>query len=117
MKLSLDPSASVSRTDTPESEALATWYDANPAIRHMWAIKDAKALRVIVTLEPTVDSDDILPAWLANSQAWLDELRSHTGSIVELELINQPLLGAIETDAEGEVVVAICWRDPAFAFA
>lgn len=116
MKLSLDPYVTAPRTTTPESSALEAWYDAHPAVRRMWAIRDAQTLRVIVTLEPTVDNDDTLPAWLANGQAWVRELQSHTGSFVELELIDEPLLDEIETDAEGDLVIAMCWRDSALIF-
>lgn len=112
MKLSLDPSVTGPRAITAESLALAAWYDAHPAVRRMWAIRDAEKLRVIVALEPTVDNSDTHPAWLANSHAWIRELRSHTGSVVELELVDEPLINEIDTDAEGDVVVAMCWRDP-----
>src|SRR5262245_11243931 len=116
MKLSLDPSVTAPRANTPESLALAAWYDANPAIRRMWAIKDAQALRVIVTLEPAVDSDDTFPAWLANSQAWMHELHSRTGSLVELQLLDELPGDEFEIDAEGDIVITRGWRDPALLF-
>jgi len=115
VKLSLDP-AGEPRTVTPESLALAAWYDTHPTVRRMWAIKDAETLRVIVTLEPTVDSDDTLPAWLAQSQAWVRDLQSQTASLVELELIDEPLTDEFETDAQGDIVVAMFWRVPALRF-
>jgi len=114
VKLSLDP-AGEPRTVTPESLALAAWYDTHPTVRRMWAIKDAETLRVIVTLEPTVDSDDTLPAWLAQSQAWVRELQLHTGYLVELELIEDPLSDEIESDVEGDIVIVMYWRDPALS--
>ena len=49
MKLSLDP-AQAPRTRSPESRALASWYDGRPSVRRMWAIREARGLRVIVTL-------------------------------------------------------------------
>jgi hypothetical protein len=113
MKLGPDPSVAAPRPATAESLALAAWYDAHPAVRRMWAIRDAEKLRVIVSLEPTVDNSDTHPAWLANSHAWVQELHAHTGSFVELELVDEPLMDDIETDAEGDLVVAVCWRDPA----
>jgi hypothetical protein len=116
MKLSLDPSVTPAQTITAESLALAAWYDAHPAVRRMWAIREAEKLRVIVTLEPTIDNSDTHPAWLANSHAWGHELHSHTGSFVELELVDEPLINEIETDAEGDVVVAMCWRDPVLIY-
>jgi hypothetical protein len=40
----------------------------------------------------------------------------HAGGFVELELIDEPQIDEIDTDAEGDVVVAMCWRDPALLF-
>jgi hypothetical protein len=71
---------------------------------------------VIVALEPTVDDSDVLPVWLANSMAWVRELQAHAGGFVELELIDEPQIDEIDTDAEGDVVVAMCWRDPTLLF-
>ena len=113
MKLSFDPSVTSPRLITSESLALATWYDAHPAVRRMWAIRHEHTLRVIVALEPTVDDDDVHPVWLANSMAWARELRAQSGGFVELELIDESAVNEIETDAEGDLVVAMCWRDPA----
>jgi hypothetical protein len=48
---------------------------------------------------------------------WARELQSHIGGSVELELVDEPRIDAVETDAEGEVVVALWWRDPALIFA
>lgn len=67
MKLSLDPPESAGLNVSPESAALAAWY--HPAVRHLWAIKNAQGLRVIVRLEPTLDGDDTLPGWIANNRA------------------------------------------------
>jgi hypothetical protein len=113
MKLSLDPSVSALRFITSESLTLATWYDAHPPVRRMWAIRHAQTLRVIVALEPTVDDNDIHPVWLANSMAWARELHAHVGGFLEFELIDEPTMDEIETDAEGDIVLAMCWRDPA----
>jgi hypothetical protein len=112
MKLSLDPLATVPRHITAEAEALAAWYDAHPTIRRLWAIRDAQALSVIVTLEPTVDNSDTYPAWFACNQGWAREIRSITGSPVELELLDEPTVDEFEIDLEGEIVAAISWRDP-----
>jgi len=112
MKLSLDATATIPRHVTAEAEALADWYDAHPTIRRLWAIKDAKALSVIVTLEPTVDDDDTYPAWFACNQGWAREIRSITDGPVNLELLDEPTVGEFEVDLEGEIIVAINWRDP-----
>ena len=112
MKLNLDPMATIPRHITAESEALADWYDAHPTIRRLWAIKDANALSVIVTLEPTVDNDDTYPAWFACNQGWVREVESITGHAVNLELLDEPLPSEFEIDLEGEIVAAMSWRDP-----
>ena len=112
MKLSLDPMAMVPRHVTAESEALAAWYDAHPAIRRLWAIRDAQSLSVILTLEPTMDNSDVTPSWFACNQGWTREIRAITGSPVELELLDEPLVDEFEIDVEGEIVAAISWRDP-----
>jgi hypothetical protein len=114
MKLSFDPSVTSPRQITSESQALETWYDTHPAVRRMWAIRDVHILWVIVVLEPTVDSDDVHPVWLAHSVAWARELRAQSGGLVELELIDESEITEVETDAEGDLVVAMYWRDPAF---
>jgi hypothetical protein len=116
MKLGLDLSITAPRTISSESLALAAWYDTHPAVRRMWAIRNAQTLHVIVALEPTMDNSETYPAWLANGHEWIQELRSHTGCRVELELIDEPLVDEIETDAEGDIVVVMCWRDPALEF-
>jgi hypothetical protein len=112
MKLSLDSSVNMPRHITAESEALAEWYDAHPAIRRLWAIRDSQALSVILTLEPTVDNDDTYPAWFACNHGWARELRSITGGAVNLELLDEPSIDEFEVDLEGEIVAALSWRDP-----
>lgn len=50
---------------------LVHWYTSHSLIRRLWAIEEVEALRVVVTLEPTPDGDNVEPAWLANSQCGL----------------------------------------------
>jgi hypothetical protein len=111
MKLSLDPSVTAPRNITTESLALAKWYDAHPAIQRLWAITDTQTLRVVVLIEPTHDSDDVYPAWIANRQTWARELRLLTGSAVQLELVGEPPLDGIEVHAESILVADLFWRD------
>jgi hypothetical protein len=112
MKLSLDPTLTVPCHVTAQAEALAEWYDAHPAVRRLWAIKDQQGLSVILTLEPTMDGNDTYPAWLACSRAWMHEIQSVSGSAVQLELLDEPQVDEFEVDLEGEIVAAINWRDP-----
>lgn len=95
---------------TRDSATLSAWYKARPEIRRMWAIRDDEGLRVLVHLEPTNDSDETHPAWIANSRAWLDELQSHTDSDVRLEQVDE--VEEMETETRGVVVAAFSWRDP-----
>ena len=113
MKLSLDPANLISlRHVTAEAEALADWYDAHPDVRRLWAIRDALALNVIVTLEPTVDNNDTSPPWFACGRRWASEIQSLTGNTVSLELLEEPLTSEIDIDFEGEIIAALSWRDP-----
>ena len=91
--------------------ALARWYNSKPAVRRLWGIKDAQRLRVIVAVEPTLDDDDIYPAWLAHAEEWASELHSHMGSDVQLELIHVPAFDGIEIGAESVIIVDLLWRD------
>ena len=113
MKLSLDPSVTAPRPITEEFLALSAWYDAHPIVRRMWAIEEAHALRVIIMVEPTVDDSDTYPIWFANSRQWTHEMQAKTGRFVRLQLIDEPSADEIEVDAEGEIIVAVSWRDPA----
>jgi len=99
------------RNITAESLALAKWYDANPTVQRLWGIRDAQALRVVVALEPTLDSDDVSPAWVANCQAWARELHLLTGAAVQLELVGESPLDGIEFRAESVIVADLFWRD------
>lgn len=114
MKLNLDPAITSPQHITAEAEALSEWYDANPEIRRLWAIEDRQALRVIVTLEPTMDNGDTTPLWFAYSTTWEREIRATTGRPVQLELVEEPPSGEVEVDGGGEVIAAISWRDPTF---
>jgi hypothetical protein len=113
MKLSLDPANMAPLPHvTAEAEALADWYDANQAIRRLWAIRSALALNVIVTLEPTVDNSDTSPPWLACGRRWASEISSLTGATVSLELFEEPLTAEFDIEFEGEIIAALSWRDP-----
>jgi hypothetical protein len=112
MKLSLDPAATTPRHVTAEAEALADWYDAHPTVRRLWAIRDAQALSVILTLEPTVDNNDTYPAWFACNRGWALEIQSFTEATVKLELIEEPTTDEFEIGIDGELVAVLSWRDP-----
>lgn len=112
MKLSLDPTGMVPRHVTAEGEALASWYDAHPTIRRLWAVRSALALNVIVTLEPTVDNGDTYPAWFACSRGWAQEIQLLTGSTVSLELLEEPAVNEFDIELDGEIIAALSWRDP-----
>lgn len=93
---------------------LSEWYAAHSIVRRLWAMESGEAIRVVVTLEPTLDGDDTQPAWLANSWTWAQELRLRLQRIVHLELINEPTT-RIEAicDSDNALITAISWREPA----
>lgn len=97
---------------TRESAALAAWYGSRPEIRRMWAVRDARGLRVIVDVVRANDSDEVHPAWMANRDAWIDELESRTGSSVRLEHTEEPADNEAVTEAACLVVAEFLWRDP-----
>jgi hypothetical protein len=94
------------------SAALADWYASHPVVRHLWAIEYTQGMRVIVTLEPAVDGNDVHPAWIANNRAWIHDLQSQLRGPVRLELIDGPSHTEAQVEDEGVVVADLCWRDP-----
>jgi hypothetical protein len=72
---------------------LASWYAANPRIRRAFAyqMRDDEVgepkgnhIHVLVDVEPVMDSEEILPVWLAHSGAWQLELQARTACTVHL---------------------------------
>jgi hypothetical protein len=68
-------------------------------------------MRVIVTLEPTHDGDDIYPAWLANGQEWASELQLRMEGPVQLEVTDEPFPAEIAARVDGILVATLFWRD------
>jgi hypothetical protein len=98
---------------TPAAAALVKWYASHSIVRRLWAIESGEAIRVVVTLEPTLDGDDTQPAWLANSWSWAQDLRLRLQRMVHLELINEPSLRTeASCDGDGALITEISWRDP-----
>lgn len=98
---------------TPAAAVLLRWYASHSIVRRLWAIEAGEAIRVVLTLEPTLDGDDTQPAWLANSWTWAQELRLHLQRMVHLELINEPSVRvAASCDDDGALITEISWRDP-----
>ena len=69
-------------------------------------------MRVIVTLEPTHDGDDIYPAWLANGHEWAHDLQTRMDGPVELEVSDTAFLAEFVAGADGVLVAELSWRDP-----
>ena len=111
MKISSDPAVPVEENITAESLALARWYDAHPSIRRLVGITVGEELRVIVAIDPTLDDDDILPVWLANTRIWTKELCAHTGRSVRLELTQEVFGAGIEVDPGSSLTADLFWRD------
>ncbi|MDP9920716.1 hypothetical protein J2W24_006398 [Variovorax boronicumulans] len=113
MRLSLASSVEATEPGCATSSALARWYAEQPAVRRLWAIQagDEPMLRVIVMLEPSLDGDEISPAWMAHGSRWARDLRERLTGAVQLERIDGPLPHEFEIDGEGTVLSALCWRD------
>ena len=98
---------------TPAAAPLVNWYASHSIIRRLWAIESGEAVRVLVTLEPTLDGDDTQPAWLANSWSWAQDLRFRLQRMVHLELISEPSLRVeASCDRDDALIAEISWRDP-----
>lgn len=93
------------------SAFLSRWYTSHAAVRRLWVCEEAGMLRVFVTLEPTLDGDDIHPTWLANGGAWANELQSCMDCTVQLMLVDGPD-AATDRPHVGTVVHDLYWRDP-----
>lgn len=116
MKITLDPSLDASYPHSLATTTLKTWYDGNPSIKRLWAVRadgidDASELRVIVMLEPSPDGDETSPTWMAHAGTWARELRELLARAVQLERIDGPLPDEFEIDGEGVVMSALHWRD------
>jgi hypothetical protein len=111
MNLVLDPSLDQIPTATAALVVLTKWYTAHSSVRRLWAIKDSQRLRVIVTLEPTHDGDDIYPAWLANGHEWAHELQLRMDVPVQLEVMDEPYLAEPAAGIDGVLVAVLFWRD------
>jgi hypothetical protein len=91
---------------------LAEWYAAHPSVRRLWAIGESQRMRIVVTLEPTPDSDDLYPSWLANGRQWAHELQSRMEVAVHMEVVYEPVFSGLAPGIEGVLVAEIHWRDP-----
>ena len=111
MNVSINPVVPAEERFTADTLALAGWYDTHPSIRRLWGIEVADGLRVIVAIDPTLDDDDILPVWLANTRLWTNELGVQTGRFVRLELTLDPSGNGIDFDAGSSLIADLCWRD------
>jgi hypothetical protein len=111
MNLILNPTPDDGGHATGAFVVLAKWYAAHSVIRRLWAISESQRMRVIVTLEPTRDGDDIYPAWLANGHEWAHELQLRLGGPVQLEVMDEPVLAGLATGVDGVLVAEVCWRD------
>ena len=98
--------------DFASGHVLAKWYAAHSAVRRLWAISDSQRMRIIVTLEPTNDGDDIYPAWLANGGDWERELQLRLGGPVQLEVADEPFRGEFAAGLDAVLVAELFWRDP-----
>jgi len=91
---------------------LSKWYAAHSVVRRLRAVRDSQAsTRVIVTLEPTQDGDDIYPVWLASGHAWAHELQLLMDGPVQLEVLDERFLGDCAAGVNGVLVADLFWRD------
>jgi hypothetical protein len=51
---------------------LSQWYASHAIVRRLWAMESGEAIRIVVTLEPTLDGDDALITEIS----WRDPTRT-----------------------------------------
>jgi hypothetical protein len=90
---------------------LGKWYDQHPAVRRLWALEHAGAIHVVITLEPTSDGDDAMPAWLAHSRKWAGDLRSLTNREVQLRPLYSAAPEDVPVSGDDTIVAEFSWRD------
>ena len=93
--------------------ALSKWYAAHSLVRRLWAFRNSEVLRVVVTLAPTHDGDDISPAWLATGRQWARELQLLADAPVQLEVLDEAQ--ELEAGFDGVLVAEVSWRDSSVA--
>jgi hypothetical protein len=90
---------------------LGKWYDQHPAIRRLWALEHGGEIHIVVTLEPTSDGDDAMPAWLAHSRNWAGDLRSLTNREVQLRPLYSAAPEDVPVGGDDTIVAEFSWRD------
>jgi hypothetical protein len=113
-KNNLPMNAVACETVTVEHElaaALAKWYATHSAIRRLWAIEDAVALTILITLEPTADGDDTLPVWLARRADWESDLHLLVGREVQLQLLASDAFVESYLNPDAVTIAEVSWRD------
>lgn len=114
MKLSLHPMHDMRAHASAASQVLADWYARHPVVLRLWAIRPysvGHAMRVILMLEPSIDGNEISPAWMAKGAAWARDLQHRLDGAVQLERLDGPLTEEFEIEGEGVLHASLCWRD------
>ena len=112
MNLSPDASLDGLQASTAAAAELGRWYASHSVVRRLWAVEDLDVIRIVMTLEPTLDGDDTQPAWLANSWTWAQELEIRMHRTVRLEMISESSQIESSLDGHGALITEISWRDP-----
>jgi predicted nucleotidyltransferase len=77
-------------------EAIAAWAGTHDKVRRVWVVgsrargtaRPESDLDIAVELEPTPDGDETLPEWVANAEAWRDELQQRVEPKVDLQWVD-----------------------------
>ena len=102
--------------------AMAEWYSSEARVRSFWAFGEGdlpnsqQRIRVLVLLDPTIDSDETSPVWLANAESWSLQLERIVGHAAMLELVRVDAQLPEGRVARGDppLIAVLRWRDPVF---
>ena len=111
MSAAIDHSQTMAEQPTDAPAVLAKWYAKHSAIRRLRALEGEAEVTVIVSLEPTFDGDDAMPAWLANNRRWVLDLSALMRREVRLELSLSTAFTEPDIDADTAIIAELSWRE------
>lgn len=82
--------------DRQALEAIAAWASRHDEVRRVWVIgsrargtaQPESDLDVAIELVPVPDSEETMPAWMANAEAWREELQQRVRPKVDLKWVD-----------------------------
>lgn len=96
----------------PLSALIADWASHTPKVRRVWLTErgDNDALAIALELQPTGDSEESMPLWMAHCEQWRQELAARLGRDVDLGWLDPDEAALVEHARPGETDTLIYER-------